>query len=116
MIIHDAAGKPIEYTIAPHPAVKEVHGVTVQVVKDLYQVLVDGARVAYCGIVADKPICFIRHYDPEFVDVVAEFVTREIGKPNKIAIPPNPHNAAPADDESYDEPSPLWLPDDVDDE
>lgn len=75
-------------TIEPHPARDVVHGIEIEMFPDQRQVMVNGARVAYCGSAPDTPLCFIRDYPPEYSDSIVEFVTQQLGPRNKIAAAP----------------------------
>lgn len=74
---------PGEFTVKlePHPARQEIHGVLVPIIKDQQQVMVNGVRVAYCGVEPGKPLCFIREYPPTFVELVQADVERQLGGP-----------------------------------
>lgn len=76
-------------TLEPHPAHEMIHGVRVQIIRDQYQVMVNGARVGYCATDPSGPIQFIRHYPEAFIEqVVAEVNLRRGGEAEIVSQPP----------------------------
>jgi hypothetical protein len=81
-------------TLEPHPAVKDVHGIKVRVIRDQHQIMLTApggkpTRVGYCSVASDGPIQFLHPYEPE----VREFVVTEVnrlrgGETTKVFQPP----------------------------
>lgn len=76
-------------SLAPHPAVRMVHGNPVPVITDVQQVMLNGVRVAYCGCEPGRPVNFIRSFPQAFQDAIVKFVAEMVGEVSCANAPPS---------------------------
>ena len=84
-----------EFTLEDHPHKVNVHGVAVQVIKDVLLVKVKSDQhsgrfisCGYCGAEPGKPITLIKYYPEVFRAAVKEFVEDRIGEVTQVSCPP----------------------------
>ena len=78
-----------QFKITPHPHKRIVHGVPVQIIKDVQVLRVlqpDGRwlQVGYCGAEPGRPLTIFGDEPPEFIEAARKFVTEQVGEPAAV--------------------------------
>ncbi len=57
-------------------------------IEDVQRVLIDGTLAGYCGTEAGRPVCFIRTFSADVVELVKQAVADNAGEVSSVNQPP----------------------------